>query len=72
MSSCLKMAEKIISKASYAVALVKSAINTGMDVDLASGCRFESDLFDLAFSTNDKKEGMSSFLEKRKADLKDF
>lgn len=43
-----------------------------MDVDLASGCRFESDLFDLAFSTNDKKEGMSSFLEKRKADLKDF
>lgn len=54
------------------MALAKSAINTGMDVDLASGCRFESDLFDLAFSTNDKKEGMSSFLEKRKADLKDF
>ncbi|CAK7051671.1 MAG: Short-chain-enoyl-CoA hydratase [Eubacterium sp.] len=72
MSSCLKMAEKIISKASYAVALAKSAINTSMDVDLASDCRFESDLFDLAFSTNDKKEGMSSFLEKRKADLKDF
>ncbi len=72
ISSCLKMAEKIISKASYAVALAKSPINTGMDVDLASGCRFESDLFDLAFSTNDKKEGMSSFLEKRKADLKDF
>ena len=72
MSTCLKMAEKIISKASYAVALAKSAINTGMDVDLASGCRFESDLFGLAFSTNDKKEGMSAFLEKRKAALKDF
>lgn len=52
--------------------MLEELIAPGMDVDLASGCRFESDLFDLAFSTNDKKEGMSSFLEKRKADLKDF
>lgn len=72
MDVCKKMAEKIIGKASYAVTLAKSAINTGMDVDLASGCRFEADLFGLAFSTDDKKEGMSAFLEKRKADLRGF
>ncbi|MEG0508842.1 MAG: enoyl-CoA hydratase-related protein [Eubacterium sp.] len=72
MDTCIKMAEKIITKASYAVSLAKSSINTGMDVDLASGCKFEADLFGLAFSTADKKEGMTAFLEKRKANLKDF
>ena len=32
----------------------------------------EADLFGLAFSTDDKKEGMTAFLEKRKANLTDF
>ncbi|MDO4287835.1 MAG: enoyl-CoA hydratase-related protein [Eubacterium sp.] len=72
MDACKAMAEKIMSKASYAVSLAKSAINTGMDTDLASGCRFESDLFGVAFSTADKKEGMTAFLEKRPANLTDF
>ena len=43
-----------------------------MDTDLSSGLTLEADLFGLAFSTEDKKEGMTAFLEKRKADLKDF
>lgn len=72
MNTCKEMAEKIVSKASYSVSLAKSAINTGLDIDLASGCKFETDLFALAFSTKDKHEGMSAFLEKRKADLTDF
>lgn len=69
---CKKMAAKIISKGSYAVSLAKSAINTGLDVDLSSGLKFEADLFGLSFATADKKEGMSAFLEKRKATLTDF
>jgi len=69
---CKKMAAKIISKGSYAVSLAKSAINTGLDVDLSSGLKFEADLFGLSFATADKKEGMSAFLEKRKAALTDF
>lgn len=72
MDACKSMADVILNKASYAVSLAKSSINTGLDVDLASGCKFEADLFGLAFSTADKKEGMTAFLEKRKADLKDF
>lgn len=72
MDACKAMAEKIMGKASYAVSLAKSAINTGMDTDLASGCRFESDLFGVAFSTADKQEGMTAFLEKRPANLTDF
>lgn len=69
---CMEMAKKIISKASFAVTLAKQAINTGMDTDLDSGLKLEANLFGLAFSTHDKIEGMTAFLEKRKADLTDF
>lgn len=69
---CKAMAEKIMSKASYGISLAKSAINTGMDTDIASGCKYEADLFGLAFATEDKKEGMTAFLEKRKANLTEF
>ncbi|GHV35425.1 short-chain-enoyl-CoA hydratase [Synergistales bacterium] len=69
---CKKMAAKIISKGSYAISLAKSAINTGLDVDLSSGLKLEAGLFGLSFATADKKEGMSAFLEKRQAKLTDF
>lgn len=69
---CKKMAAKIISKGSFAVSLAKSAINTGLDTDLSSGLKLEANLFGLSFATEDKKEGMTAFLEKRKATLTDF
>lgn len=66
---CKAMAAKILSKGSYAVSLAKSSINTGLDTDIASGLKFEADLFGLSFATADKKEGMTAFLEKRKANF---
>lgn len=69
---CKEMARKIMSKGSYAVSLAKEAINTGTETDLNAGLTLEADLFGLAFSTHDKKEGMTAFLEKRKAELTDF
>jgi len=72
MDTCIKMANKILSKSSYAITLAKQAINVGLDVDLASGIQFEAQDFGLAFSTADKKEGMTAFLEKRPAKLTDF
>lgn len=69
---CKDMAGRIMSKGSYAVSLAKQAINIGLDTDLASGLQLEANLFGLSFSTDDKKEGMTAFLEKRDADLKDF
>lgn len=69
IDTCKVMAAKILSKGSYAIALAKSSINTGMDTDLSSGLKFEADLFGLSFATEDKKEGMSAFLEKRKANF---
>ena len=72
LDTCQSMAEKIMSKGSYAISLAKEAINTGLETDLASGLTLEADLFGLSFSTADKKEGMTAFLEKRKANLTDF
>ena len=72
MDFCLKMAEKITSKASYAVSLAKASINNSMNVDLISGGNREMDLLGLAFANPDKKEGMEAFLARRKPDFHDF
>ena len=68
----MEMAEKIKKMGSYAISLSKEAIDVGLNTDLASGLLFESDAFGLSFATDDKKEGMSAFIEKRDAKLKDF
>ncbi|MBM6869898.1 enoyl-CoA hydratase/isomerase family protein [Pseudoflavonifractor phocaeensis] len=63
---CKAMAGRIMKNGPFAVTLAKQAINTGMDTDLDSGLKLEANLFGLSFSTADKKEGMTAFLEKRK------
>ena len=72
MDTCFAMAERILSKGSYAVSLAKMCIETGTDTDLDSGLEMEAVNFGLAFATHDKKEGMTAFLEKRAAVLTDF
>ena len=72
MDTCLAMAEKILSKGSYAISLAKVCIEKGMDGDLESGLEMEATNFGLAFSTHDKAEGMQAFLEKRPAELTYF
>ena len=72
LDTCLTMAEKILSKGSYAVSLAKTCIETGMDTDLDSGLKMEALAFGFSFDTRDKAEGMQAFLEKRPADLTDF
>lgn len=72
LDTCLAMADKILSKGSYAISLAKKCIETGMDISLASGLEMEAVNFGLTFATPDKKEGMTAFLEKRPAVLTDF
>ena len=72
MPTAKAMAAKIISKGSYAVSIAKAAINNGYDMDIKNAVEMEANLFGVTCSTNDKKEGMTAFLEKRKADLTDF
>jgi enoyl-CoA hydratase len=50
--------------------MAKEIIDAGSDVDLKNACLMERDAFALCFSTEDQKEGMSAFVEKREAQFK--
>ena len=50
--------------------LVKRAVHRGMQLDLAYGLEFETFLVTSIYGTEDKQEGISAFLEKRKAKFK--
>ncbi len=67
MNTAQAMAEKILSRAPIAVQLSKTAVNEGLNMDLASGIAYEAEVFGLCFATEDQKEGMTAFVEKRKA-----
>lgn len=63
---CKEMAKKMMKNAPMSLALAKQAINVGLDTDIDAGLKLEANLFGLSFATEDKKEGMTAFLEKRK------
>ncbi|MEA1974446.1 MAG: short-chain-enoyl-CoA hydratase [Bacillota bacterium] len=67
MEEAMKMATKIVSNGQIAVKYSKIAINRGYEVDFEAGNEIETSLFGLSFATNDQKEGMAAFLERRKA-----
>jgi enoyl-CoA hydratase len=54
-----------------ALALAKSAINRGLDMDLQDGLSYEIECFAGCFATHDQKEGMRAFSEKRKPEYRD-
>lgn len=70
INTAIEMANKIISKGQIAVRYSKTAINRGIETDLDTGMAIEKDLFGLCFSTEDQKEGMGAFLEKRTPNYK--
>ena len=63
----LEMANRIAEKSPIALQLAKEAVKLASKSNLDEGLRREVDLFALCFSTEDKNEGVSAFLEKRKA-----
>jgi enoyl-CoA hydratase len=67
MPRCMELAAVIASKAPVAVTLCKEAVNRGSDGPLREGLSLEADLFARAFATEDQKEGMQAFIEKRPA-----
>ncbi|MDY3134208.1 MAG: short-chain-enoyl-CoA hydratase [Candidatus Egerieousia sp.] len=69
MEEAMKMAEKIASKAPIAVKNSKEAINRGIQTDMDSAVAIEAYLFGLCFASEDQKEGMTAFFEKRKANF---
>lgn len=70
MDSVVSLAKVIMSKAPISIKMAKHAINNGMNVDLKSGIAYEAEAYTTTFSTEDRIEGMSAFLEKRPAVFK--
>ncbi len=66
MPTAREIAAKIATKSAAALKLAKQAINYGMQTNLASGLKYEYEMYALSLSLEDKKEGVNAFLEKRK------
>ena len=70
ISVAMTMAKKIAARAQLAVRYSKMAINRGLESDTDTAIAFENQVFGLCFATEDQKEGMSAFVEKRDANFK--
>lgn len=68
MEEAMKLAGKIAKNAPIAVRASKKAINTGIDIDMDRAIIVEEKLFSSCFETEDQKEAMKAFLEKRKVE----
>ena len=66
----MEIATRIADKSPIALQLAKEAVKLASRSNLDEGLRREVDLFALCFSTEDKDEGVSAFLEKRKPSFK--
>jgi enoyl-CoA hydratase len=66
----IKTAEKIASLSRPMVMIAKECVNRSYETTLAEGVRFERRVFHSTFATDDQKEGMAAFIDKRKAAFK--
>ena len=67
VDEAIKVAGVIAAKSRPIAMMTKESVNRSYETTLAEGVRFERRLFHSMFATNDQKEGMSAFAEKRKA-----
>lgn len=65
IDEALAMAEKIALQPRQAVALAKKAIDAGMQTDIDTAIGIENNLFALCFSTEEQKQRMTAFLNKK-------
>ena len=70
LAAAMKMAGKIATKGPLSVQLSKESIDEGLDLTLAAGLKIEASNFAKLFDTEDQKEGMTAFVEKRPAEFR--
>ena len=66
MEETIKFARKIAKQPPLAVRLIKDSVNKAVDYSLYEGMQYERKNFYLLFASEDQKEGMKAFVEKRK------
>jgi enoyl-CoA hydratase len=71
MKTAMGLAKKIASYGRPAVAAAVEAVNEGMQVSLSEGLEIEADLFSSLVETDDMREGLTAFLEKRQPKFQD-
>ncbi len=71
VDEAIKTASKIAALSKPSVMIAKECVNRAYETTMAEGIRFERRVFHSLFATQDQKEGMAAFVEKRKADFKD-
>ena len=70
MDEAMKVAETIAGFGLPSVYAAKESVNRAFETTLAEGVRFERRVFHALFATEDQKEGMAAFVEKRPAKFK--
>jgi len=70
MEEAMKLADTIANMSLPSVLAGKEAVNAAFETSLAEGSRFERRIFNSLFATEDQKEGMKAFIEKRKPEWK--
>jgi enoyl-CoA hydratase len=70
LDEALAAAASIAAKSLPVAMMVKESVNRAFEVSLAEGVRFERRVFHAAFASEDQKEGMSAFIDKREARFK--
>jgi enoyl-CoA hydratase len=70
LADALKTAETIASNSLPAVMMTKDCVNRAYEMTLQEGIRYERRTFHALFATHDQKEGMTAFIEKRRAQFK--
>ena len=71
MAEAMKSAGKIAQKSALTAMVVKESVNRAFETTLREGILFERRMFNAAFATEDQKEGMAAFLEKREPQFRD-
>ncbi|MEM6615377.1 MAG: enoyl-CoA hydratase [Pseudomonadota bacterium] len=71
VDEALKVANKIAGFSLPSVMMTKETVNRAYETTLGEGIRFERRLFHALFATDDQKEGMQAFIEKRSAQFSD-
>lgn len=70
VDEAIKTADRIAAMSQPMVAMAKESVNRAYETTLAEGVLFERRLFHATFATEDQKEGMAAFVEKRQPDFK--